>query len=201
MWQRPGATRLRPETLFYSEMGTASTGVSLAERIQAGDAAAEDELIRTYSRGVFIIVRARTRDPEAARDLTQQVLLEALKALRSGRLREVDKMAAFLQGIARNVIANYVRVRVRRSECALDAAELEAKDPVEAQEAAERKRLVQREIGLLNALDQRILLLSLVDGHPLAEVATRLKMSPDAVRKRKSRAIKKLKSKIGMSHE
>jgi RNA polymerase sigma-70 factor (ECF subfamily) len=178
-------------------MDTASTGISLAERIRAGDASAEDELIRTYSRSVLLIARARTRDPEAARDLTQQIFLEALKALRDGRLREADKMAAFLQGIARNLIANFVRTRIRRSECDLDAAELETRDPVEALEAAERQRLVQQEISALNTLDQQILLLSLVDGHPLEEIATRLKMSPQVVRKRKSRAIKKLKSKFG----
>jgi len=183
-------------------MDTASTGASLTERIRGGDSTAEADLVRMYSRGLIAIANARTGDREAARDLAQQVLLEAVKALRGGELREPDKLAGFIQGIARNLINNFLRTRVRRAECSLDAAELNARDPIAEQESAERQRLVQGEIRSFSAVDQQILFWSLVDGRPLAEIATSLNMSHDAVRARKSRAIKKLKSKFAsMSHE
>lgn len=177
-------------------MDSTSTGASLTERIRGGDSTAEDDLVRTYSRGLIAIASARTGDREAARDLAQQVLLEAVKALRGGELREPDKLAAFIQGIARNLINNFLRTKVRRAECSLDDAELNSKDPIEEQESAERQRLVQDEIRSFNAVDQQILFWALVDGRPLAEIATSLNMSHDAVRARKSRAIKKLKNKF-----
>ena len=65
-------------------------------------------------------------------------------------------------------------------------------DPVEALESSERQRLVRRELATFSMIDQQILLLALVDGHSLAEVAHRLKMSYEAVRARKSRAVRKI---------
>ncbi len=171
-------------------------GSTLAERIHAGDRAAEDELVITYRRGVFMIAVARTRDREAARDLTQEVLMAVLRALREGQLRESSKLAAFVQGTARNLINNYLRTLARRSECELDSVEVPGVDLVGELESAERQRLVRRELEAFSATDQRILLLSLVDGHSLAEVAQRLNLSHDAVRARKSRMVKKIIKKF-----
>ena len=172
----------------------------LAARILAGDRAAEGELVSVYRRGVFVIAVARTRDREAALDLTQEILIAILKALREGRLRESEKLAAFIQGTARNLINNYLRTKVRHAEVEL-SDEACGPDPVEELEFLERRRLVQRELESFSAIDRKILLLSLVDGHSLADVALKLKLSHDAVRARKSRAVRKITSKFaGLSH-
>src|SRR4051794_41287867 len=95
-------------------------GLDLATRIQAGDRVAEEEFVNTYRRGVMIIATVRTRDRETARDLTQEILIAVLKALRDGQLREATKLAAFVHGTARNLINNYIRSKSRRPECDLD---------------------------------------------------------------------------------
>jgi RNA polymerase sigma factor (sigma-70 family) len=169
---------------------------SLAVRIRCGDPSAEDELVQTYRRGVFLIAAARTRDREAALDLTQEVLIAVLKALREGQLREADKLSAFVQGTARNLINNYLRACMRRSECELEATETVAPDLVEELEISEKRRLVREELQNFSVSDQQILLLSLVDGHSLLEVAKRLSMSHDAVRARKSRLLRKITKKF-----
>jgi RNA polymerase sigma factor (sigma-70 family) len=173
---------------------SAAAGV-LARRIIAGDRSAEDELVSTYRRGVFVIAVARTRDREAAADLTQEILIAILKALRDGQLREATKLVAFIQGTARNLINNYLRNKAHHTEVELDD-EAYSSDPVEELESLERKRLVRRELQSFSITDQQILLLSLVDGHSLAEVAQRLNMSHDAVRARKSRAVRKITKKF-----
>jgi RNA polymerase sigma-70 factor, ECF subfamily len=167
----------------------------LAQRILAGDRSAENELVSTYRRGVFIIAVARTRDREAAHDLTQEILIAILKALRDGQLRESAKLAAFIQGTARNVINNYLRCKAHHTEVELDE-EAYSSDPVEELESLERQRLVRRELQSFSITDQQILLLSLVDGHSLAEVAHKLNLSHDAVRARKSRAVRKITKKF-----
>jgi len=169
--------------------------LSLAQRIFEGDPSAEQELVTTYRRGVLVIASARTRDREAALDLTQDVLVAVLKALREGKLRQPDKLSAFVNGVARNLINNYLASRVRRAECELDD-ECYTTDPVEELETSERKRLVRSELAALDVVDQQILLLSMVDGHSLAEVGLRLNLSHQAVRARKSRAIKKIAKKF-----
>jgi RNA polymerase sigma factor (sigma-70 family) len=119
-----------------------------------------------------------------------------LQAARKGQVRDSDKLAAFIQGTARNLINNYFRNRSRRAECNLEDVTAAPIDPVGEQEAAERSRLLRQELRSYSALDQQILLFSLVDGHSLAEVAKRLKMSHEAVRARKSRLVKKMTKKF-----
>src|SRR5215468_11211998 len=105
-------------------------GVDLVPRIQAGDPLAEEEFVKRYRRGLLVIAGVRTRDREAARDLTQEILIAVLKALREGQLREAEKLSAFVHGTARNIINNYLRVKTRRSETDLDGVTEPSIDPV-----------------------------------------------------------------------
>jgi RNA polymerase sigma factor (sigma-70 family) len=179
------------------ENSAASQSETLIARIRSGEGAAEEELVTLYRRPVFAIAAARTRDREAARDLTQEVLMAVLRATRNGQIRESEKLAAFIQGTARNLINNYFKGQVRRAESTLEATENLSSDPVREQEAAERRRLVREELRSYSVLDQQILLFSLVDGLSLVEVAERLKMSHEAVRARKSRLVRKITKKFG----
>jgi len=56
--------------------------------------------------------------------------------------------------------------------------------------------LIRHELESFSSTDQQILLLALVDGHSLAEVAKRLNLSHDVVRARKSRMIRKIIKKF-----
>jgi RNA polymerase sigma factor (sigma-70 family) len=182
-------------------MNTASpnateTGALLVERIRAGDATAEEDFVKLYRHRVFLVATVRTRDRDAARDITQDVLLAVLMALRAGKIRECDKLAAFVQGTARNLINNYLRTRTRRAEAGLDTIAILGPDPIEELESAERQVIIQRELKGYSNQDQKILLFSLVDGHSLAVIAQKLGLSHDAVRARKSRLIRRITKKV-----
>jgi RNA polymerase sigma factor (sigma-70 family) len=172
----------------------------LATRIHVGDPHAEEELVNTYKRAVLVIALARTHDRDTANDLSQEILIAVLKALRAGQIRDGEKLGAFIQGTARNIINNYLRSRCRHPEVDIDGIEVAGADPVQKMESSERQRLMCEELARYSITDQKILLLSLVDGHSLAEVASRLHLSHDAVRARKSRLIRKITKKFqGMS--
>ncbi|HKW35358.1 MAG TPA: sigma-70 family RNA polymerase sigma factor [Candidatus Acidoferrum sp.] len=181
---------------FAAEPARAQGEGELVARIRTGDSLAENEFIATYQRGVLLIATARTRDREAARDLAQEILMASLKAIREGKLRDAEKLSAFVQGTARNLINNYLREKARRFECDLDQADGPTKNLVEELELAEKRRLIYRELERFSPVDRQILLLSLVDGHSLLEVAQRLKLSHDAVRARRSRMIRKITKKF-----
>jgi RNA polymerase sigma factor (sigma-70 family) len=164
---------------------------TLVERIRRQEPSAEEEFVRLFSGRVAFLVLARTRDREAARDLTQDVMLAVVLALRNGRLREAERLAAFVYGTARNVINNYLRMRGRQPKVdpideGLHLATMP--DPIEH---TERAALVQRALGALDSTDRKILLLTLVEGLKPGEIAVRLGLASEVVRTRKSRALKK----------
>jgi RNA polymerase sigma factor (sigma-70 family) len=186
-----------PETIAVT-----AREAELAARIRSGNRAAEEEFAEFYGRRIFLIAVVRTRDREAARDLSQEVLIAVLQAIRAGQLREADKLSAFVQGTARNLINNYLRTRARRAECTLEGVSEATTDSVLEQEFEERRRLIQRELESCSVLDRKILLYALVDGHSLAEVAERLELTHEAVRARKSRLVRKLMKKFaGLSQK
>ena len=170
--------------------------VAIVKRIQAGDHTAEEHLVTLYSRRIYAIAVWRTRDREAAKDLTQEILMAVLGALRAGRIREGEKLAGFIQGTARNVISNYMRNRTRYAECPLPEFELYTADFVEELESADRHRLLRQELAACSPTDRQILYMSLVNGYSMAEISEKLHLSHDAVRARRSRLIRKLAKKF-----
>ena len=168
----------------------------LADRIRLGDRNAEDALASAFHDRIRLMALARTRDRELALDIAQETMAEVLVALRQGRLREQEKLAAFVYGIARNRISDHYRTVGRRpreepldDEPAVDVSN----DPLEQ---AERNAQVRGALGTLPAMDRRILLMTLVQGMKPGAIARRLSLSDDVVRARKSRAIRKVKDYV-----
>jgi len=84
------------------------------ERILGGDGEAEAELVESYGRGLALILDRHSRDREAAEDLYQETLATALVKLRTGALRDPQRLAAFLASIARNLAVEHYRKAGRR---------------------------------------------------------------------------------------
>lgn len=170
---------------------------ALAERVHKGDPAAEEELVRFFRPRVLVVLAARTRDRQAARDLCDEVLMSVVCALREGRVREAARLAAFVHATARNLANNFIRARrARPQEDPLDP-ETVVFDPRDDLEKEARRSQVRRELESLDPTDRRILLLTLVEGYKPGEIARRLGLSPDVVRARKSRAVKKIVDRLG----
>jgi RNA polymerase sigma-70 factor (ECF subfamily) len=81
---------------------------ALARRIAAAgagiDSAAETALYRRLAPRVRLYGLRHLRDPHAAHDLVQQVLLMTLERLRAGRLRDPERVASFVLGMCRMVV-------------------------------------------------------------------------------------------------
>ena len=52
---------------------------NLAERVRTREPSAEEELVSLFSDRIRVLVLARTRDPETARDLAQEVMLAVVR--------------------------------------------------------------------------------------------------------------------------
>jgi RNA polymerase sigma-70 factor (ECF subfamily) len=161
----------------------------LAARVHSGDGSAEDELARLFHRRVLVMVSSRVRDAETARDLTQDVLLAVVLALRKGRLREGEKLAAFVHGTARNVVNGFFRSKP--PDCEPLSPETLSSDAEKIMDHLHQTSLVARLLDELDGADRHILDLTLMEGLKSGEIAERLGLCSTVVRARKSRAIKK----------
>lgn len=156
-------------------------------RARDGKDSAEDDLVRLFHKRVLTMTSSRVRDIETARDLTQEVLMAVILAIRQNRIREGEKLAAYVFGTARNLINGHFRSKPP-DHLPLPQDLSTGGDFLENLHA---RFLMGRLLSSLDAADRRVLALALVEGLKPGEIARRLGLSSVAVRARKSRAIKK----------
>jgi len=182
--------------VFPDQVTTPEGQGALVERLRNGDPSAEDQLIRTFGPRVLVMMRARVQELDTARDLCQDVLIAALHALRQGKLRDEERLAAFVHGIARNTANNYLRTRRRQpilEELPESVPAANWNDPVES---VERRQLVNRALSAVTEEDRSILMLTLVEGLKPGEIAERLGLNDEVVRTRKSRALRRVIQRV-----
>ena len=177
---------------------------ALARRIAAAgavpDARAEAALYRRLAPRVRFYGLRHLRDPHAAADLVQQVLLMTIERLRAGEVREPERIASFVLGAARMTVLEMRRGAWRR-ETLLDTwggAE-------EAFEAPEPLMLdPDRLAGCLDALTERersVVVLSFFNDRPADEVGAELAISGGNVRVIRHRALARLRQCMGVGDE
>jgi len=165
--------------------------------IVAGDQEAEQSLVLQYLHRIRAMLLARTRDPDLAADLQQDVMVEAICALRRGQLREVEKLSSFILGIARNVLNSHFEKATRQPvslEFPNDLPDHVAAMDLVAEE--QEQVLAARAISALDPVDRSILQMTLVEGLKPGVIAQQLRLSPTVVRQRKVRATRKVANLI-----
>jgi RNA polymerase sigma-70 factor, ECF subfamily len=160
--------------------------------IASGQATDEAALVEHFAPRVRAMLRARLRQADAVHDLTQETLIAVIVALRKGQLREPDRLAAFVHGVARNTANNHLRGMQRRGEAPLDDEIVARLAGADVAEDTERRTLVEQGLHAMAPADREVLELTLVDGLHPREIAQRLSLPSDTVRQRKTRALKRL---------
>ncbi len=88
----------------------------LAQQIASGSSPeVEAELFSRMAPRIRLYGLRHLRDSHSADDLTQQVMVTTLEALRTGRLREHDKLASFVLGICRMTVLDLRRNAHRKA--------------------------------------------------------------------------------------
>lgn len=175
---------------------TAEEQASLVARIRDGREDAEARLVELFSRPVRVMVRVRGRSLEDE-DVTQEVLMTAITAVRRGQLREAERLGAFVAGIARNVINNRLRGARGPAFEPLTGHENAVVADLRVEMAVrERLEMVRQALRGLAAQDRRILKMSLIDGLRASQIAEQLGITEETVRARKSRALRRLKGRF-----
>jgi RNA polymerase sigma factor (sigma-70 family) len=172
---------------------------SLARRVRIGDPAAEDEFVAMFYGEVQAAIGSKISNHHVVPDLTQDVMIAVLVGLREGRIRHPERLAQYVYGTVRHVVAAYLRKHGRPPwlEFPPVADEMLTQDEL----VAIREDLVSLYDAMwrLAPADRAILRLSVFDDLTSAEMASRLGMTPGQLRQRRSRAMRKIRSVMNRS--
>ena len=187
-----------PVELGRAAQDAAAEWESLVRRVEQGDRKAEAELADRFYPKVRAMALARLHGAPAAMDITQDTILGVLEALRAGRLREPDRLPAFVLSTARNLINGHQRKEARSREVLRDPPQEPVQnDPTPFEiDDGQRLALVDEALDRLKPLDRRILLLTFVEGMTSREIAPIVGLNPDAVRTRRARAVKVITRRV-----
>lgn len=168
---------------------------SLALRIVRGpgiDREAEAELCRRLAPRVRLYGLRHLREPAAASDLMQQVMLTTIERLRAGALREPERLSSFVFGICRMLVLELRRGQARRDSLLQTYGEdLIPSEPPEPPElrAGRLAECLQR----LSERERSVLMMTFYDDLPAEELARLLELSPGNVRIIRHRGLKRLR--------
>lgn len=150
--------------------------------------------------GGFELMAIRALGPgDHVADVVQEILARTVAAVRAGRLAGGIPLTAFACGIARHVIADAQRARHKRRRHDGDPDQLPAADPnpLEQLVAAEERAHLEHALATLSPSDRALLRACYVDGVRLTDLAAATGEPAERIRKRKSRALARLKDALG----
>ncbi len=147
-----------------------------------------EALFKRYERPLGRFLAQMTRSSHLADDLLQETFLAAYR--RRNQLPPTEEIERWLFGIARNRALHALRgVRRGREATARLARMLGLGSPIEDSEALEIRELVVR---TLEPDDRSLFILRYVHGFTASDLAEITGLTPEAVRKRLSRAAARL---------
>ena len=143
-------------------------------------------------------VHFKVSDPQASEDLTSEVFLRVLEALKQGKMWKTTP-DAWIFGIARNVVADHYRKTSRRSELALDErlAMPDEQNPTQRILVAEQHEELAQAITVLTDEQRDVVLLRFMEGLSINDVAEAMGKTPGAVKGLQHRALRALSEAMG----
>ena len=171
----------------------------LARRIGSGtDREAEAELCQRMAPRIRLYGLRHLRDPHAAEDLAQQVLITTLEALRAGRLRDPDKLASFVLGMCRMTVLD-LRRSAQRKERLLEQFGPGLLAPVPPSLPHLDQQQLTRCVQSLKERERSVVVMTFYDEQTSADVAGFLGVSEANVRVIRHRAIHQLRDCMGFT--
>jgi len=166
---------------------------------QIGSAAgrvAETEFCRRMAPRIRLYGLRHLRDEQAADDLTQQVLVTTLEALRARRLREPEKLASFVLGTCRMTVLDMRRNAQRRKRL-LNQFEADGQAPVQPPPPPLDQERLRRCLQNLSERERAVVVMTFYDERTSADLAGFLSLSEANVRVIRHRAIHQLRQCMG----
>jgi RNA polymerase sigma-70 factor (ECF subfamily) len=190
---------------FAAEKRRHLPDASLVAKVLTGDRLAFDTLVLRYTPLVLGYLSSRLSHSHEAEDLAQDVFLQAYSNV--SQLRNPNRFSAWLLAIAHNRLISFRRSVKRRphvspshdeegAASALDTAPDPSPGPDRMAADALTRFAVLEEITRMNKRYSDVLFARLVGEDTTEEICHRLKLTPDAVRARTLRGMRKLRQRL-----
>jgi RNA polymerase sigma-70 factor (ECF subfamily) len=88
---------------------------SYVERLHAGDFRTQEHFVAYFSELIQLKLRSRLHSPQAIEDVRQETFTRVFAALRSGKIRQPDRLGAFVNSMCNNVLLEHYRSSSRDS--------------------------------------------------------------------------------------
>ncbi|MBW1990564.1 MAG: sigma-70 family RNA polymerase sigma factor [Deltaproteobacteria bacterium] len=172
------------------------TDPHLVARAQQGDLTAFEELVKRYQREIYGLACRLVMDPEEAKDVTQQALLQAFIHIRG--FKQQSQFRTWLFRIAINQCYNFLKTRKKYGD-PMDTRDMKlvGEDSPEADLAAkqDRERLYQA-LEKLPPKQRAVITLKLEQGFSYEEISQVLGGTAGAARVNYCQALKTLKKHL-----
>lgn len=170
------------------------TDEALLSRLRGGDASAFDALVRTYQRDLYRLAYRLTRNMEDAKDLAQEALLRAYRAL--PRFDGRASVYTWLYRITLNLCLNHRRGRPVEGMDPTDGLADPAPGPLEALLGSERQAAVAAAIASLPPQQRATVILRAQEGLPHRAIAEILECSEGTVKANFYHAVRNLRARL-----
>ncbi|HTX37159.1 MAG TPA: sigma-70 family RNA polymerase sigma factor [Bryobacteraceae bacterium] len=178
-------------------MGIQLDNTELVRRIGSGtDPEAEAELFHQMAPRIRLYGLRHLRDEHAADDLTQQVLITTLEALRAGRLREPEKLGSFVLGTCRLTVLDLRRGAQRKHRLLEQFGTHMLEQVIPSPPPLDPEQLA-RCVQSLKERERSVIVLTFYDERTAADLAGFLGVSEANVRVIRHRAIHQLRECLG----
>lgn len=157
----------------------------------------EASLLESLGPRLLYFALRRLRDRTLAEEIVQDTLVAVMQALRDDLIEDRAKLPAYVFGVAKHLVSKTLRTRMLETNPGSEPDQVEAGSWVEDGEAAllleEQRQQVRAALAQVSSSDRDILERTFVAEESLEEIAVAMGIPYAAVRKRKSRAIQRLR--------
>lgn len=182
------------------EAASETVAAQLVRAAGAGDRDAERELCRRFTVAVRTFARRRLRTEDAVAELTQDVMLLFIQALRAGSIEDPERVGGFVLGICRNLARDRARAAERRAELWEQfAGALAAVDHDAPEHAGKELARLEDCLSQISERSREVIRYAYVEGAPSAVIAERLAMSEGNVRIVRHRTLRALRECMASS--
>ena len=167
---------------------------ALLQRVKANDPEALAELYDQFAPALYAYIYRRVGEQRLAEDLTSEVFVKALSALRKGQFAN-QSLQAWLYRMAHNQVIDHYR-----RQKPVVPLEDEMPSPDDVPEAAHRRRWqfkLREALPQLTEEQQQVIVLRFGEGQSAGEVAQVLGKTEESIRALQHRALAALRRLLG----
>jgi len=171
------------------------------ERLRSGDSEIEKHFTTYFGELLFIKLRSRLRSAHQIEDVRQETFLRVFRVLRSGTLRDAERLGAFVNSVCNNVLLELYRTQGRHPASDKNTCDLQASmpGPEDALITQERQAHVRRIIDDLPPRDRGVLRALFLEERDKDEIVAQLGVDRDYLRVLVHRAKMLFRARYGES--